>query len=127
MIRIRCIRVLDSQYTHIAVEYPYDLRFDEASLVVRFRDRYKNLYTELTGELVTVDIDYVDIPKKVDPVKICQLTASEMGINMDALFGKTRHPDVVLARISQLSSIYYAITDGGSDFLFSGKFLKRYI
>jgi hypothetical protein len=99
MIRIRCIRVLDTEFTTLVVDYPYDLRFEEMSLVEKFREHYRKLYAELTGEEVAVDIDFVDIPKKVDPVSICQLTAAEMDINMDALFGKTRHPDVVLARM----------------------------
>jgi len=99
MIRIRCIRVLDTEYTPIVVDYPYDLRFEEVSLVEKYRSHYKEVYSLLTGEAVTVDIDHVEIPKKVDPVSICQLTAKEMDISMDALFGKTRHPDVVLARM----------------------------
>ena len=99
MIRIRSERVLDSDFQTLVIKYPDDLRFTEEKLIEQYRANEVEKWGNVFDQKVTIDLDYVEIPRGIDVNNICKLTAQEMGITMDAMFGKTKHKDVVLCRM----------------------------
>ena len=99
MIRIRSERVLDENYQTLVIKYPDDLRFAEELLIEQYRKNEVEKWGNTFHQKVTIDLDYIEIPKKVNVKNICRLTAEEMSITMDALFGKTKNREVVEARM----------------------------
>ena len=99
MIRIRSEWVLDKDFQTLVIKYPDDLRFTEEKLIEQYRSNEVEKWGNVFDQKVTIDLDYVEIPRGLDVKNICKLTAQEMGITMDALFGKTKHKDVVLCRM----------------------------
>ena len=99
MIKIRCIRALDNQFNILMIKYPDDLRFSDEHLIDKFMNNEADKWSRCFDQKVTVDIDYIDIPKQVNVLAVCKNTAAEMNITMEAMFGKTKNREVVEARI----------------------------
>lgn len=99
MIRIRNITILNEDFETLIIQYTEDLRFANMDLVEKFRGVTARKWSEVFEQEVKVDLSFVEIPKNVNVLSICNAVAKEMGIPLKALFGKTKQSDVVLGKM----------------------------
>jgi len=99
VIRIRNINILNSKFETLFVQYPEDMRFASFELIERYRTDLTVKWSEVFREEVKVDISYIEIPKQVNVLNICNNVAKEMGISLKVLFGKSKQKEVVLGKM----------------------------
>jgi len=99
MIRLRNIVIYGEDTSTLAVQYPEDMRFANLDIIEKYKSNLTLKWSEVFEQKVTIQLSYVEIPKDVNVMNICKATAKALELNLQAMFGKSRHPDLVQGRM----------------------------
>ena len=99
MFRIRNIVGYGEDNEKVYVRYPEDERFGSVADIDRYQTELTLVLSKRCNQKVKVYVSNIEIPKDLNIRAICEATAEILELNLDAVFGKSRHPDLVLCRM----------------------------
>lgn len=99
MYRIRNVVGYGEDNEKVYVNYPEDERYTNIDDVDRYQKELTLVLSKRCNQKVTVYISHMKIPKNQNIRSICESTAEILKLNIDAVFGKSRHSDLVLCRM----------------------------
>ena len=99
MFRIRNIIGYGENNEKVYVRYPDDERFSCVEYIDAYQTELTLVLSKRCNQKVNVYISHIEIPKDKNIRAICEATAETLKLNLDAVFGKSRHPDLVLCRM----------------------------
>ena len=99
MIKIRSIVIYGDSDEKMIVQYPDDLRFETLEGIEKYKSYLTVKWSKVFEKDVTVIVSYVEIPRNVNVLNICNGVSREMKIPLRTLFSKAKGRDITLAKM----------------------------